>query len=447
MDPTVQYHSRTLRLELRASRHTGPAPAARTVAYGRRAVTVRNTGVGKLERYTLTGEDLKELLHPLRALRAAWNGDALRLGPAVAIYALPFAGRNLFGPQTAMFAEMSELCERAGCDLYIVTPGHLHLAAGRAEGYRYRAREWRQEPCPWPDIVWRRLTARPAIWARQLDDDERLLTGSHTHVGTLARSDNDKWQVFQTLRGHPRTAGHLPETVLVRSALEAARVTDRFNDMYLKPIRGTQGQRVMRVRKTADGFLISPPDASGGKMNPEPLKGMADLAEALGRRMGRGQDYLAQETVPLMHTAAGRPFDLRVLVQARAGGEPACTAVVARVGRSGAVTTNLHTGGVPVSVEALTPLLASALRRDFTRAVETARDAALAVFDVLAQLHPHLMELGVDIALHANGSAYILEVNPCPGRRMLRQVDPLLRRMSLVRVVEYAVFSAGFSPL
>ena len=447
MDPTVDYFSRGLRLEVRAERPGGGPPRVRTIEYGRRAITVRNTGDGDVERYTLTGDDLKGLLHPPRALCAAWDGEKLRIGPAVAIYALPFPGKNLFGPQTAMFAEMSELCKRSGCDLYVVTPGSLHLADGVVDGYRIHEREWRKQPCPWPDFVWRRLTVRPEIWARQLDEDERLIAGSNTHVGTLARSGNDKWQVFRALRGDPRTARHLPETVLVHSPQEAARVTDRFDDMYVKPIRGTQGQGVMRVRKTAAGFLVAPPSAAGGRMAGAPMKDAAELSSALGRRMGPRQAYLAQETVQVMRTAAGRPFDLRILVQALADGSTACTAVVARVGRPGAVTTNLHTGGVPVSVLTLTSLLAHDGRRTFARAAVAARDAALAAFDVLAELHPHLMELGVDIALNANGNAYILEVNPCPGRRMLRQIDPALRRMSLVRVVEYAVFSAGFRPL
>lgn len=446
MDPTVHYLPRDLRLEVRTVRHSGNAPSVRTVEYGRRSVAVHNTGAGELERYTLTGDDLKALLHPKRALRAAWNGEVLRLGPAVAIYALPFPGRHVFGPQTAMFADVSELCEQYGCDLYVVTPGTLHLADGMVHGYRLRSRKWRQEPCPWPDFVWRRLTARPQRWARQLDEDERLIAGSGTPVGTLARSGNDKWQVFQTLRNHPWTAAHLPETLLVRSAHEAARAMEQFDDMYVKPIRGTQGQRVMRVQKAASGFLIAPPVTMDGDVASGHIENLAELAVALGRRMRLRQDYLAQETVPVMRTATGRPFDLRILVQARVGSAPSCTATVARVGQSGAVTTNLHTGGVPVSLAVLPSLLANNARRPVRRAVERAEEAALAAFDVLARRHPQLVELGIDIALHTNGNAYILEVNPCPGRRMLRQIDPALRRMSLVRVVEYAVFSAGFAP-
>ena len=430
--------------EVRMTRTAGNAFATRTIVYGNRSVAVRNTGTGKEERYVLTKEDLRGILSPLQPLRAILSGNRIRLGPAVAIYALPFPGRNLFGPQTSMFEELASLFREAACDMYVVTPGDLRPDGRSVEGYRHRAGKWVKEECPWPDFVWRRMTARPIAWVGRLDEDERRLAVSHTHIGTLPRSDNDKWRVYQTLYEDPQSARYLPPTLVARTPIEAARAIGRFDDVYIKPIRGTQGKQVMRARRVAGGFLFEPPAAAACGSAADPARDVEELVRALEKRMFKGQAYLIQETVALMRTLDGRPFDLRLLIQARASGEPVCTALIARIAQKKAITTNLHTGGVPLSAERMASILAPAVRANYARGLNEARTAAAAVFDALRRMHPHMAELGIDIALDAAGQARVLEVNPCPGRRMLRLIDPALRRMSLVRVVEYAVFSTGF---
>lgn len=181
-----------------------------------------------------------------------------------------------------------------------------------------------------------------------------------------------------------------------------------------------------------------------GGARPATFPDLSEAAETLFPNQPDGS-YFAQQTVPVLRTIRNEPVDLRYLVQRDGEAGRLATLAVARVGTASAVTTNLHTGGSPRRPGDVARTLPDRQRTIWEGAVQSGRRVAERAFEKLSELHPGLFELGVDIAIDSGGHPFILEVNPTPGRKMLRILNPEARRLSLERAVEYAVWCAGDS--
>ncbi|MHB1628267.1 MAG: YheC/YheD family protein [Bacilli bacterium] len=378
---------------------------------------------------------------PEYPVRAVLRHDAIRLGPALAVYATPGAKR-LFGSQTGLFADMAVLAREANVDFFVLTPGRLRAGSQKTRAFRFypSRRAWILEDCPWPDFVWRRTVLRPAGAQAAMSRDEELLQATAV-FGTLPRPKSEKWFLHSVLSRAPGVRPFLPAAHPVWSAQDVLHAVRTLDDIYVKPVRGTQGQKITRIVALHPGYQLF--GAATRNHGGEVLKDDEALLRRFAARIS-DHAWIAQRTVELMRTAAGAPIDLRFLVQARPGGQVDCTGSVARVGASDAITTNLHTGAQAFSFAAVEQHLHRWQIPLFRHGARTGRAAALAAFAAVAADHPPLAELGVDVALDRVGRAYILEVNASPGRRMFRLIDPEARRMSLQRVIEYAVFSTGF---
>jgi len=369
-------------------------------------------------------------------LHVQQKGKQQRIGPAFGVYALAYSGSRPFGPQSQLFVDLAEICKGQGVDLFILTPGHLRQEKLATRGYRlYAGKQWREENTPWPDFLWRRATIRPARLAAVLDEDEACLRETTLH-GALPRIDSDKWRLYEELYASVRVRPCLPATILLHQPHDVLNAVKRWGDVYVKPARGTQGQQIARISYHGGCYRQQ-------NMR-QTMSQVSDLILFWRRRFQGQEKYIAQETVRLMHTQKGEPFDVRYLIQATPQGEPVCTATVIKLAPPGAVTTNLHTGGRALTPERLEVELAQGNRARFYSGLEKGEELARAAFAHLSVGRAGLVELGVDMAIDQEGAPKLLEVNPCPGRRMLREISPELRRLSLTRVVEYAVFCTGF---
>lgn len=380
---------------------------------------------------------------PPVGLHAKVDADNVwHVGPAIGVYALRHGTNGaLFGPQTKMFATLIQLGRRLGIDVFILPAGHLGRDQTEVLAYRlYKSGGWRKMRCPWPDFVWRRMTERPAAMANVLDEEENLLSKTSIQ-GVLPRNRCDKWTLHSELTQDDLIANYVPDTVLVTEVDQVLPAVDSFGDVYIKPVRGTQGMKIARIVQQGSGYLYQD---RGSPQSFEWIKNGRELLNRWGQPLSPQQGYLIQKTVPLMMTRFKDPFDLRYLIQAVPEKTAACTAIVARLARSQALTTNLHTGSRAVTIETVKELLALKDSKRFVKGVQMGEIIAMLAFQVLQQKYSSLIELGVDIALDSLGRPFLLEVNPVPGRKMLRLLDPKLRRLSFLRVLEYAVWSTGF---
>ncbi|KYP82164.1 YheC/YheD family protein [Ferroacidibacillus organovorans] len=408
-------------------------------AYGALCERVNLFGSRRKTRILLHTNIRRALHLPPHAMRFMTTGNqAIRLGPAFAIYALSKAKGRRFGQQQTLFQDVSRLGARLGMDIFVITPGAVRAGVHVVSGYRFREGVWREETCPYPDIVWRRLTSRPRALQAKLIEDETVF--SEMPQITLPRSMSEKGVMHQRVLTRAPFSSHVPQTKIAHNEETLIACVDAFDDCYVKPARGTQGIGIARLRRTRGGHEFLRDGAPASKIS------LPELALWYASFFRVGERVIVQETIPLLHTMDKRPLDFRCLVQA-VNGRPVATALIARVGSPQSITTNLHTGGEAVSAQDLLPRLtasqASAMPAEFRRAESLACD----LFEMLQRQHGELGEVGIDFAFDQNLRIYILEINPCPGRRMLRNVDPRLRMHSITRILEHALCITGYETI
>lgn len=180
----------------------------------------------------------------------------------------------------------------------------------------------------------------------------------------------------------------------------------RYRDIIVKPSVGSGGVGVIQI-KTKDRHLYT---IHIGKYKKQVYGATAAYAFI---RSKIKRIYVVQPTIKLA-TIAGRPFDVRVMVQRKRGSQRwVITGILAKVAGSGYFITNLVR-----SKGAAYPLTA-ALNRSNIRNLSaqriqqkiehTARKATLCL-----QRQYRLRNIGLDLGIDHNGNVWIIEANFSP---------------------------------
>ncbi|MCL6548524.1 MAG: YheC/YheD family protein [Alicyclobacillus sp.] len=354
------------------------------------------------------------------------------------------SGERPFGEQTRLFTDLARIGREMGVEVVVLSPGYAATHTGwRWEGTSGHG--WVRAVLSVPDVVIRRSGAFRAAPEQVVVRDLALFKRCG-RLHSLPRRCSNKWFLHRLFQSVPNLRGSLPDCALASGARDLVQFLKRYGDIYLKPLAGAQGVSVYRLRTRGDALLaawderIVPRRTEQWRpvFQPESrtverlLSGPGDVAafwEWVHLRRA-----LLQESIPLPRTGDGRPFDFRWLVQF--GGEPAVIARVARVGRVDAVTTNIHTGAEAVDAPGL---LAGLAEWQDTGVIDRLDELALTAARTLADRFGPYAEVGVDLALRPDGRPVLFEVNPTPGRRMLRSLPGNVREISLRRLLEYAI--------
>lgn len=358
-------------------------------------------------------------------LHAQWDGTRLRLGPVVAIWLPPPRSSPpiAFGAQTAWARDVLALARDSGILAYVTE--QPPRGGTRTFGWSWVRRSgWIRRPVPPPHALWRRVERdqrRPI--GLQVDSPEE---------GPLLLSPDigDKWNIYKLLID-AGLGDHVPWTRPVDSVRELARALRRFGTVFAKPRRGSRGEGLILLSEEGGRFrwYRYGRREQRGVWNGAPTR--AQWLDVAGR-----QPYLIQQAMDTLHLD-GRPVDFRWLVQRDGRGIWSETAAAARCGLETPGPTNLSRGGaVRPARDVLDP-----------EDAESGRQLALAAADVVGKVYPTLAELGIDMLLDVGRRWWILDINPRPGRRILRLIDPELRELSIQKPLEYVKYATGFAEI
>jgi glutathione synthase/RimK-type ligase-like ATP-grasp enzyme len=242
--------------------------------------------------------------------------------------------------------------------------------------------------------------------------------------GSMQRFVTSKWKKTKALIGDRKVKGHIPHTEkLQRSSL--ADMLSRYGMVYVKPEKGTFGNGVMRVERTATGFKYQVGTDIRNFTEFDALYN--DLINST-----RGKSYLVQKGIHLLKYH-GRRFDIRVMVQKNPSNRWETTALVGRVAHPSKIVTNFHNGGTLKPVPALMSSHLSAA--ELIRFTNSLKLLGLRVASRLESRYPGIKEVGLDIAVDQSKRAWILEVNTCPDPYIFKVLkDKSVSR----RVIRYA---------
>jgi hypothetical protein len=344
-------------------------------------------------------------------------------------------------------------------DVVVYVPGSL----SSGKGYRFDERKntFVVSHVPIPDVMYRRSGG--------FGKAERAATkelGKLQALGivlTLPRVYCNKWYLYQLLKKDDGLRAYLPQTFVVRSAEEVYQKLMNRRDVYVKPLCGSKGASIYHIElaslhgriswhegekvvhtlsRRSEGTRTSQ-FTTASRCRKTGVREFRFDSESAFCRFWRGTGLkrcIVQDAVPLPRTARGEPMDFRWLVQSTKRG-PLIVARVARLGLPDGVTTNIHTGGRAMDAEEALRLVKFEQPEEIVKRLDAIADA---VYRRLQKSYGDFGEIGIDFAVRSDQSIVLFEVNPTPGRRMLRSISKEVRDMSLTRLLEYARFKAGF---
>lgn len=228
-----------------------------------------------------------------------------------------------------------------------------------------------------------------------------------------------KIKKFRILAESGRIRPHLPDTrPFSREALDS--FLDRYRRVVVKPTGGSGGQGVLFVTKKSDGYRLR----SGTKT--KTVSRRETLHDLLHERTA-GRRHLVQRRIRLARVA-GRPFDVRVMVQRRRKKTRwKVTAKLVRIAGRGWLITNTARSGGRVAT------FAGAVRRSDIRGADLPEGGirrlerridrlCLRAARRLGRRCRKLRIVGFDIGVDRGGKPWIIEANFRPSKKLFKRL-------------------------
>ncbi len=360
----------------------------------------------------------------------------LRLGPLVGVLAARYSKeRSSFGAQNTFFRSLMSSIRNLNGSGFVFCPQDIDRERKCINGYYLSGKtdeRWKRMYFPLPDVCYNRYFTDAAA------------VGSYHTVALLARygvrtfnnSIGSKWAVHRLLEQHSKVASHLPETRLLESSQSLISMLKRHKEVYLKPPGGCKGRGIVRVSRRKGTYLVKTAGGDNSFVYRRPQEILARIRISMDCSMP-----IIQQSIRFKEN--DRHIDFRVLVQKNRSNEWKVTGTAARVGASGKITTNLHTGGKAEEPETILQdrgfesLQISAISKEL-------EELALRIAAIIDSKARSLGELGLDFLVDTDGKVWFLEANPKPGRRSFSEISPDMRKVAVSRPMEYACYLAGF---
>ncbi|MGE5403405.1 MAG: YheC/YheD family protein, partial [Candidatus Saccharibacteria bacterium] len=240
----------------------------------------------------------------------------------------------------AELAYMSTLSLNMPAHIVVFTPEDINWQQKTVRGYRYQQNEdgsgqWTGRRIPIPDVVYDQIHTRTA---EKRYSSVRNRLKEHTMGKYFNPSLLNKFKVHSLLSENPEIAEYLPETRMFKNAADIEDFLERYDNVYLKPVAGSLGRGIIRIKKDDDRYKYQ---TRGGHF------GSGASVNELFRKMKKwmkDHKYLIQQGLDLFRYDE-RVVDIRVVMQKNAKGKWSLTKIYTRVGSKFNITSNLASGG------------------------------------------------------------------------------------------------------
>lgn len=335
--------------------------------------------------------------------------------------------------EPAYFRRLLKAGQELGSTVFLFSPSDVLASGKQVRGFVLDANgRWQGRMFNRPDAVFDRYRYTPT----QAFKDYVAFRRTSNFLYANNRLAN-KWRVHEVLHRDSRMHRWLPETLLYNRT-NLVKMMGRHSLLYVKPLNGTGGRSILSVEKAGDGYRLLGRDKQRAKISTVLTK--ISSVQRWVDRWTKREKYIVQQGLRLQ-LVPKRAVDMRLLIQKDGSGEWSITGHGMRIGGERSATSNLHGGGKAVAVPVF-------LRPKFgeERSHEIIRDCEQLAFQTAETLENHfgrMVEFGLDIGIDVNGRAWLIEVNPKPGREIFREMGSLQQyKQAIVKPLEYAIYLA-----
>lgn len=334
----------------------------------------------------------------------------LKLGPIIGLLTeMKEKEQNVhFGSIHEFCRELASFCYNNGCFFYIFSFSSYNKE--KMQGYCLLQGKWVKTTVPYPDVVHNR------IHSRRLEKSKMFLNLTTDLIENKIPYFNDrflnKWKVHQILSANEHLLPFLPESQLLESKNILKNMLTNKRDLFIKPINGSQGKRIFRVKQIDDYEYHLDYTTFSGDINNN-YQSFDELFKTLYPRVKK-EGFLLQETIPLK-TYKNRTLDFRFLCHKKDRHQWKVTSAVARVSADHQFVANLARGGEIHRTKELLQELFGEKEAGHLRKLLV--ELSIEIVEVICiQAGGDFGEFGIDLALDEDGHPWIIEVNTKPSK-------------------------------
>lgn len=393
------------------------------------------------DRFCLTiPTHIREKLHlPLHdfSIQCKMSHHILHLGPTIAILTeINDKDDHVhFGTIHGFCEEMALLCEAKGILFYVFSLSGY--SKDRVTGYYFFQNKWHKTTIPFPDVVHNRIHSRKREHSNQF-----LFVTTDLIAKNIPYFNNrylNKWEVHQILSAADHLLPYLPESKLLESRQDFEHMLSVKKDLFVKPIYGSLGKRIFRVKEMEDRSFHLDFTTFSGELTHE-YESFIQLYKTLYPRLKKEQ-FLLQETIQLKKYK-NRTLDFRILCHKKNYQAWSVSSAVARVSGSNQIVSNLARGGELLPLKNVLEEIFSKKEARNLRKILT--ELSLEIVQTLyTYAGGEYGEFGIDLAIDENGHPWILEVNTKPSKSNEDHTNGKVRP-SARGILNYCLFLTQF---
>ncbi|OEF96013.1 YheC/YheD family protein [Desulfuribacillus alkaliarsenatis] len=359
--------------------------------------------------------------------------SSVAIGPLVAVY-VKENEQGQFGLLDTLLKDLARISHQLGVALGVFSPNNTDFHKETINGYIYNENtsEWVNRLLPLPNVIFDRgIYGSSTEWA--IAHEERKRFQQYSNILKYNSSIGDKYEIHTILNKNPMVSPYLPDTVKFQTFNDFMNMIEKHPSLYIKPINGTQGQNIYKIKKQKNIIKI-----------------FSNNTQSTSKRMNQAKNYivkyfiknkrkfLVQQEINLVKSN-NRIIDFRALLQKKPNLRWGVTAIIARIGKEHDITSNLASGGTVKDGELIINKISKITGKKPGFLLQQIKDISILVAYTLENHYGTYGELGIDIGIDKSGKPWIIEINPRPGRKALKLIDKNLRLKSLRIPIEYCL--------
>ncbi|MBT2601826.1 YheC/YheD family protein [Bacillus sp. ISL-53] len=253
----------------------------------------------------------------------------------------------------------------------------------------------------------------------------------------------NKWEMYKWLSESSEFLPYLPKTMIYNHAEDLDFLLGIYNEIFVKPVHGSMGDRIFRVSKNeVNGLKLE--YHQNGVPHEKQFSNIQEL-DAYFKSQFKRKIIILQQALDLI-SYEGKRIDFRIVMVKNQSGVWEDMCMVAKYGQQGSIVTNILAGGTAEIGEITIQKIFGLSDEEVYRFRKEISRIVLKAADRIEECGVHCGNLGIDVAIDTSRNVWIIEMNnlnPSPLFALDindRQLFYQIKRLNML----YAKRLAGF---
>lgn len=290
--------------------------------------------------------------------------------------------------------------------LFLFSEEEIDFVQNKINGYWYNpeTKSWTEGVFPFPSIIFRRADISNASFRNLSRKMGTNIFNSYYF---------NKWEFWNWIKPFPSLVHHLPQTdnKITKNIMDEW--IEKYDGVYLKPVKGSTGKGIYFITKNAEGYEIK---------DKTQIVGDFYQSQEINHFLENKKNHIFQQPINIK-TYDDRKIDYRVAVLKDMNNTWFCGGIIGRFGKKSGITSNFRGEGFAIDAFEAIKLQFDCNKKEAYRKYEAMCNLAIQFADIIDKIGGPYIELGLDMAFDEDGKVWLIEVNKRQDQSIYRSLN------------------------